>query len=810
MKKIGCRILFLILAIFLSSISCHGGRIPLRGGWVTDLLVSGRVIYAAVYGGGVWKSLDSGATWQEINDHLTNFYVKDLAIDSQGIVYAATMGGLFRLEDAGWYRLLSQPVTAVAVDPENSEVILVGTEGGGILKSVDQGTSFHYSSRGLTYFDITVLKFSPAVPGRVYAGTSRGGLFYSNDSGDHWVAASGIDVGRISDILITRHTASPLVYVSATQGRYDGTDLVDPNSGPLYVSHDGVNFNKVGEYWGVNCLAEDPQGRVYFGTRSGGPFGPNPNPDNADIYPFANLVDENSPLYTRINALAFVGDVLIAGVAGRGIYYSPDGGSSWQKGDLDVPVIEALRAMPGGGFWAGSRRAGLIQHNPDGTVVEDFPGLSLSSPPDRYPTVLSVEPVVGYPGKVAVGTEGRGLFITEDGYEFHRVLSELSPYGWYTFRALASDTGHLWAACYQTGLYQSNNGGGSFSLLGSVDSNGVPYLIGTLLPLGNGTLLAGRYDFGVLRVENESVDEVHLPHPPGLQPQDDPVERQEFMRISVKDISFAQGRIFLATNKGLYISEDGGGTFHPGDFLSFPFGRGMLTNVAVSPGDNGLVYASTWEGQVYISTDGGESFSQIDTGLPTGARVKDMMVASDGKLLLGTDGYGVWEVEGDHPATGVVRLFSNRNLLAPDNTLVLGVEMGGFQGEKVDIYFSLIQPSAEGGSGQYYLVYAPSGSCSPICLAQGYWSTEPLPFLQGITFGLDSRPLGSSGIWYFYSQNPGTIINDGWIPPSSHPIANCTLLPDGDYTFHLEVYKSGSRERLAQDTLTLHLQRGCP
>ena len=55
------------------------------------------VIYAsAMYSGGVYKSSDSGANWENITGNLGNMPVLSLASDGTGI-YAGTLNGVFKL-----------------------------------------------------------------------------------------------------------------------------------------------------------------------------------------------------------------------------------------------------------------------------------------------------------------------------------------------------------------------------------------------------------------------------------------------------------------------------------------------------------------------------------------------------------------------------------------------------------------------------------------------------------------------------------------------------------------------------------------
>ena len=92
------------------------------------------------------SSTDAGATWSNIN------------------------AGLETLINAG------APITALAVDPANPEVVYAGTSGNGIFRSRDGGANWTPFNEGLTNLDVRVLVIRPGRRGGLYASTS-GGLF---------------------------------------------------------------------------------------------------------------------------------------------------------------------------------------------------------------------------------------------------------------------------------------------------------------------------------------------------------------------------------------------------------------------------------------------------------------------------------------------------------------------------------------------------------------------------------------------------------------------------------------------------------
>lgn len=67
-------------------------------------------IFIGVNNGGVWRSIDDGETWIEVNDGLTNFFIRDMAFDSSGFIYVGTWAcGVFKSVET----TLSDPIILI-------------------------------------------------------------------------------------------------------------------------------------------------------------------------------------------------------------------------------------------------------------------------------------------------------------------------------------------------------------------------------------------------------------------------------------------------------------------------------------------------------------------------------------------------------------------------------------------------------------------------------------------------------------------------------------------------------------------------
>src|SRR5262249_3090905 len=133
-----------------------------------------------LYGGGsqgVFKSVDGGATWRSSNSGLIATDIFALAIDPQSphTIYSATQtegGSLAKSVDSGenWSAVGSGmsggiTVTALAVDPRNSDVVYAMTNVGppsSIFKSADRGATWRNTGLPMAASALAVDLQSPA------------------------------------------------------------------------------------------------------------------------------------------------------------------------------------------------------------------------------------------------------------------------------------------------------------------------------------------------------------------------------------------------------------------------------------------------------------------------------------------------------------------------------------------------------------------------------------------------------------------------------------------------------------------------
>ena len=216
----------------LSSLELRGIGPAFMSGRVADIAVDGHdrsTWYVAVASGGVWKTTNSGTTWDSIFDHYGSY-----------------------------------SIGCVTIDPHNRHVVWVGTGennsqrsvgfGDGVYKSLDDGKSF--SRMGLERSEhigkiLVDARDSQTVyvaaQGPLWAPGGDRGLYKTTDGGTTWQLILSISENTgVSDVLQDPRDPDTLYAVSYQRRRHVWT-LIDggPESGIHKSTDGGVTWRKI-------------------------------------------------------------------------------------------------------------------------------------------------------------------------------------------------------------------------------------------------------------------------------------------------------------------------------------------------------------------------------------------------------------------------------------------------------------------------------------------------------------------------------------------------------------------------------------
>lgn len=242
------------------------------------------------------------------------------------IVYAGTTEGLWRTLDAGqsWTRLTGSNIIIndILIDPLDPRRILLATDRGGVLSSVDAGATFAASNRGFSHRQVATLLADAKERDTVYAGVINdkefGGVFVSRDSGNIWQQMSAGLEG--ADVYVLRQDSTGELYAGTNRGVF-AFKRTDYRWKAMQVTPRVKNAAKASFI--INDL--DVSGDLWLAASSTGIF---TSSDHGKTW-----VSVANDGLTDLIAVRRIGQSAIA-ASRRGVVTSRDGGATWQH-----PVI---------------------------------------------------------------------------------------------------------------------------------------------------------------------------------------------------------------------------------------------------------------------------------------------------------------------------------------------------------------------------------------------------------------------------------------------------------------------------------------
>ncbi|MGZ3902597.1 MAG: T9SS type A sorting domain-containing protein [Bacteroidia bacterium] len=229
-------------------------------------------------GGGLWKSTNAGANWTVVNDLLPNLGAAHLAVDptNTNVMYLSTGDrdgndnysvGLLKSTDGGatwnttglsYSASQMRNVNCVLIDYTNTQVLFAAT-GLGIYKSIDGGANW-INVKGGSFKD---MKFKPGDHNTIYA---TGATFtHSNDGGNTWINNTfPSPTGSIGRLACAVTAADPtIVYVLAGQGSAQSYGF----AGFYKSTNSGASFTKTAvtaNLLGWNTTGSDAGGQAWY------------------------------------------------------------------------------------------------------------------------------------------------------------------------------------------------------------------------------------------------------------------------------------------------------------------------------------------------------------------------------------------------------------------------------------------------------------------------------------------------------------------------------------------------------------------
>lgn len=643
----------------------------LMGGRIADIAVNPKDKsnwYIAVGSGGVWKTNNSGITWNPVFDDQPSYSIGTVSIDPNNtdVVWVGTgenvsgrhVGwgdGVYKSVDAGatWQRMglnRSEHIGKILIDPRNSNTVFVAAEGPlwapggdrGLYRTTDGGKTWKAVLQIDENTGVTDIEFDPSNPDVLYAaayqrrrqtwsllsGGPQSGIYKSVDNGVTWKkVTTGLPKADIGKIGLAVTPANPhLVYATIESDDKNKGFYRSANKGETWEKRNSYISGGTGPhyYQEIEASPQDPdliyQMDVFFHvTRDGGKSfdylgtGREKHSDNHALW-----IDPDN------------GKHLLAGTD-AGLYETFDEGSTWRHFP-NLPVSQFYKialdnALPFYNIVAGAQDLGTLigpsrTRNVEGVRNQDW-YVPLGA--DGYDAAFDPKD----PNTVYMEIQGGSL------HRLNRQTEEVlniqpqpavgdAPERWnWDSPILVSphNSNRLYFGSQR--VWRSENQGNAWTPIS-----------------GDLTTNVNRYELQMMdRVQ--SVDALY----------DNGAMSTYATLTSIAESPVTEGLLYTGSDDGLiHVSEDGGANWRKSQPLLKVPARSFINDIEASQHDANVVFAiadahkfGDFSPYVFMSSDKGKFWKSIAGDLPSGTIV--WVIKQDHKdknlLFLGTE-YGIY------------------------------------------------------------------------------------------------------------------------------------------------------------------------
>jgi photosystem II stability/assembly factor-like uncharacterized protein len=332
-----------------------------------------------------WKTSDAGANWQHINKGMiddSDVFSVIVDHDNPSVVFASACSGIYKSETAGnlFAKIQGIPFSArrtrvLKQDPTNENIVYAGTTEG-LWKSTDLGKVWkRVSNPEVVVNDVLI---DPRDSNRVLLATDRSGVMASTDGASNWTTSNhGYAHRYVSAILADNKDASTL-YVGVVNDREYGGVFHSNDAGQHWLQKAAGLGGK-----DVFALKQAPSGMLVAGTnhgmysleRNGSEWRPMnvvvvestlKTPRKGSRKAVTTTTFQKSQLESRVNDLELGSGRWLAATT-SGIYSSTDQGKTWKGGQI-LAQMDFVSVRAEGSTMVAATRSSVLVSNDSGAT----------------------------------------------------------------------------------------------------------------------------------------------------------------------------------------------------------------------------------------------------------------------------------------------------------------------------------------------------------------------------------------------------------------------------------------------------------
>lgn len=598
-------------------------------------------IYAGVWGGGTYKSLNNGVSWEKINfEEVNSTAALAIAPSDNNIIYAADRRApiLYRSGDNGssWIKYFDagsmyRRLMSVAVDPDNSDIVYVaamkmtGPGKEGAIYKISAG-SVDDITNGIDRVPLT-FTIDPNNSSVIYTVLHESGIYKSTNAGQSWQDISGSESGLpnsgFNNLYIDPNNSDILYLIGGCDVRFStfASAGLDPNEvHGVYKSTDGgatwlnVNNNVLGAACGeVKSLAfhKNNSERIYIASVNGVYFSTNGS---------NNWQKSIGLPYETLGGITIKSDKIFAFTNGAGVFtgdINSDGAITWDPNQkLITPIAFAqvtVNPLNSSQIYASAYPGGIFRSDDGGLTWQEknfgMASFSVDDPMRQGYYAMSISP--SNPDILYLGLYEKGVYKSfnrgDTWYPVNGTTWQMYNKKITSIVVDASDENIVYVGT-EEGIYQTNNGGKDWLEI----NNGLASKDIKTLKQSNGRLFAGTKGYGLFALEGSNWYPINSFGNFGVfWPMWD--DRPLYQYTSTLFHPYSSNKILIGTfPQGIYKTTDGGNTWKESN-INWTFDG--VFELVTHPDNPNIVYSGTYNG-LNRSLDFGDTWEMWDNGMP--------------------------------------------------------------------------------------------------------------------------------------------------------------------------------------------------